>query len=299
VLIALSIFVPVMLFIFSIYLMVALTYRTFKDQTFFSVLALSVITVYLVVPAMFAGVNDLSYISPLTLAVTMYRGESFGPGQYLIATLPCYLTFCLTMFIGTRVFNEEYLMGFKPLHIKVMEALYLTINQKHLNLSILCLSLLLIPVVFAVQLVCVIMASNIPSTALLWLIMLVSIVLEEIAKSLGILVLIKNRVVHTPWDLLQLAFLSALGFWMGEKLLLLLAMTFSSETAFTSAALGTNMFNGWLLFIPLALHIVSTFIVAILARRGRKLSYLQGVLAGSVVHAIYNLAILLSSGALR
>ena len=116
-LLALAIFFPVMLFIFSIYLMVALTYRTFKDQTFFSVLAtFSVITVYLVVPAMFAGVSNLSYISPLTLAVQMYRGESpFGlhevPG---LATLPMVPDLLFShVSIGNSVFNEEYLMGFQ------------------------------------------------------------------------------------------------------------------------------------------------------------------------------------------
>ncbi len=63
-LLALAIFLPVILFIFAIYLGVALQYRTFKDQTFFSLVAVTGITGYLVFPAMFVGINDLSYISP-------------------------------------------------------------------------------------------------------------------------------------------------------------------------------------------------------------------------------------------
>ena len=97
ILLGLAIFTPVMLFIFAIYLMVALTYRTFKDLTFFSVLALSIITVYLVGPAMFTGVSDLSYISPLTLAVEMYRGEPFGVSEYFLATTPLWLIFLQTV----------------------------------------------------------------------------------------------------------------------------------------------------------------------------------------------------------
>ena len=151
-LLGLAIFIPVMLFIFSMYLMVALTYRTFKDQTFFSVLAVSVMTVYLVGPAIFAGVNDLSYISPLTLAVDMYRGESFGVAQYFLATTPLLIIFGLTMYVATRVFNEEYLMGFRPLHIKAAEAIYLALNRAHLGLSTLLLSMSLVPLVFLAEL---------------------------------------------------------------------------------------------------------------------------------------------------
>jgi hypothetical protein len=77
-LLATVIFIPVILFIFSIYLMVPLVYRTFKDTTFISMLATTVIMSYLVFPAMFSGINDLSYISPLTLAIKMYRGQPFG-----------------------------------------------------------------------------------------------------------------------------------------------------------------------------------------------------------------------------
>ena len=86
ILLALAIFIPVMLFILSIYLMVALLYRTFKDQTFFSLLAVTVVTVYLVYPAMFSGLSDISSISPLNLAVKMYKGESFGVAEYLLPT---------------------------------------------------------------------------------------------------------------------------------------------------------------------------------------------------------------------
>ncbi len=88
VLLSLAIFIPVILFIFAIYLMVALLYRTFKDQTFFSMAAVTFVTGYLVLPALFTGINNLCYISPLTLAVQMYRGESFTFAQYALSTAP-------------------------------------------------------------------------------------------------------------------------------------------------------------------------------------------------------------------
>ena len=116
VLLSLAIFIPVILFIFAIYLMVALLYRTFKDQTFFSMAAVTFVTGYLVLPALFTGINNLCYISPLTLAVLMYRGESFTFAQYALSTAPMILVFLLSIYIGIRIFNEEYLMGYGPLY---------------------------------------------------------------------------------------------------------------------------------------------------------------------------------------
>ena len=69
------------------------------------------------------------------------------------------------MFIGTRVFNEEYLMGFRPLHTKMAQALYLIIDRNHLNISVFLLSLFLVPAVFMVQLAAIALISNLPRYA--------------------------------------------------------------------------------------------------------------------------------------
>jgi hypothetical protein len=287
VLLGLAIFTPVMLFIFSIYLMVALTYRTFKDQTFFSVLALSVVTVYLVGPAMFTGVSDLSYISPLTLAVEMYRGESFGVSEYFLATTPLCLVFLQTMFIGTRVFNEEYLMGFRPLHTKMAEAIYLTMDRKHLNVSMLFLSMCLVPVVFMVELASVAFVSNLAMPLTLGFLVVISVVIEEIAKSAGVVILLQNKALSKWKDVLRLSFLAALGFMLAEKLLLFLALSVVSESMFVQA-----LFSSELLLIPLALHVVSTSVVCLMTARFGPRFYPVAIIAGSVIHAIYNLGVM-------
>ena len=287
VLLGLAIFIPVMLFIFSIYLMVALTYRTFKDQTFFSVLALSVVTVYLVGPAMFTGVSDLSYISPLTLAVEMYRGESFGVAEYFLATTPLFLVFGQTMFIGTRVFNEEYLMGFRPLHTKVAEAIYLTMDQRHPSVSTLLLSMFLVPAVFMVELAAIVFVSNLTLPFTLGFLVVISVIIEEMAKSAGVVILLQNNVLKTWKDVLKLACLSALGFLVAEKLLLYLALSVTSESMFIQA-----LFSSGLLLIPLALHVVSTSVVCLMTARLGTRFYPIAIIAGSTIHTLYNLNVM-------
>ena len=283
---ALAIFVPIMLFILSIYLMVALLYRTFKDQTFFSLLAISAITVYLVFPSMFSGISDLSHVSPLHLAIQMYKGEAFGLSEYLLSTTPMYLVFGLGMFIGTRVFNEEYLMGFRPLHQKLGEAVHLTMNKRHLHLSVFLLSLFVIPPVFMVQLASIAIAFNLPMPYALGAVLAISIVVEEIAKSVGIAVLLQHGVVKSAKAVITLSFVAALGFFVGEKLLLYVALKVISESMFTAAVFGSG-----LLLLPLLAHFVFTSLVCLITARFGVKRYPLALIAGSVIHILYNLTV--------
>jgi len=286
ILLALAIFIPVMLFILSIYLMVALTYRTFRDQTFFSVLAVAVITAYLVGPAMFSGVSDLSYISPLTLAVEMYRGGSFGLTEYFLSTAPMYLIFLLALFVGKRIFNEEYFTGFKPLLTKFAEAIYLVMDRNHLYISVFLLSLFLIPIVFMVQLSSIVIASNLPLPFVFGVVLITSALVEETAKSSGIAVLLNNGIIKSLKGVLLLSFISALGFWIGEKLLLYLALSVITESVFTKAIFSTG-----LLVIPLIMHFASTSIVCLTTARFGTKYYPAAIMAGSVLHTLYNLCV--------
>lgn len=287
VLMALAIFLPIILFIFSIYLVVALVYRTFKDQTFFSMTAITFVTGYLVFPALFSGVNNLCYISPLTLAVQMYRAEPFGLKEYLFATGPMYLVFVLTMFVAVRIFNEEYLLKFGPLYRKIGDAIYMSINKNHLYTSITLLSVLLIPVVFMLQLVFVALSVNLPTTYTLGIILLCAVVIEEVAKSAGIATLIENKVVSSFKTIAILSFLSAFGFLVGEKLLMYLSLSVISNTMLIDA-----ISNADLLFIPLIAHFVFTLCVCLITKRFGIRSYPVAIIAGTAIHYTYNLYVL-------
>jgi hypothetical protein len=287
ILLSFVIFIPVMLFIFGIYLGVALLYRTFKDQTFFSMLAVTSITVFLVFPAMFNGINNLSYISPLSLAMQMYQGQSFGINEYLFSTGPMYLVFALSLIIGTRVFNEEYLMNFKPLFKKISEAIYFALDKKRLLISIFALSLLLIPVVFIIQLAGIVFAFNLPMPFALWLLLLAGVIIEETAKSAGIAVLIKHNLIRSRKHVVILAIISALSFFLGEKILLYFSMSIISESIFTNVLFGSG-----LIWLPLIVHSIATCIVSLLTYRLGTKYYVFALLMGSAVHLVYNLSIM-------
>jgi len=283
---ALLIFVPVILFMFAIYLMVPLFYRTFKDTTFISMLAVTIITAYLVFPAMFSGVNDFSYLSPLTLAVQMYQGEMFTLEQYLFATVPIVSIFLFALYIGTRVLNEEFLLGFRPLTRKLAQAVYLAMNHKRPLLSIFFLALCFVPIVYLIQLVLLAISLNLPLQVALIAVLLVSVLVEEIAKSIGIVVLYQRRAERPYLRIFTFALISAVGFLVAEKLLLYLSLGVVSDAALSSA-----IFSGGLLLVPLLAHFTFTSFVCVLNARWH-VRYPIAILAAGVLHVAYNLFVL-------
>lgn len=287
VLLALLIFTPVVLFTFSVYLMVPLIYRTFKDTTFISMLATTIITSYLVFPAMFAGINDLSYMSPLTLAIKMYRGQPFGVKEYLTSTIPMYIIFALAMYAGSRMLNEEYLMRFRPLYRKVADAIFLLINRRHINLSILVLSLVLVPIVYMVQLAALVVSMNLPVRYAVGALLVIAVIVEEVAKSVGIAVLIEQGIVRSAKSILLLSCLAGLGFLLGEKGLLYVSVSIVSETMLSAALFGAGM-----LWLPLTAHIFFTATVSLLTAKLGVRRYPLALLVGSALHVVYNLAVL-------
>jgi ABC-type Na+ efflux pump permease subunit len=290
ILLALAIFAPTAMFIFAIYLMVPLMYRTFKDTTFISMLATTLTTAYLIFPAMFTGISDLAFMSPLTLAVKMYRNEAFGWQEYLFPSVPMVSIFGLALYAGTRLLNEEFLMGYRPITRKLADAVFLLLDRAHPSISIFLLSALVIPIVYLAQLIILAIATNLPMNLMIGGALIAAATIEEIAKSMGIATLVEARVVISTRQVVALAFLSALGFLIGEKLLLLVSVSMVSQT-FLSAAL----FNTGFLLIPLAAHFVFTSIVVLLNARLR-VRYPVALVAGVALHALYNIIV---AGGLR
>jgi len=306
-LLSIAIFGPIVLFIFAIYLMVALFYRTYKDQTFFSMTAITFVTGYLVFPALFAGMSNLSYISPLTLAVQMYRGVPFGTTEwlgYVFSTGPLFLVFGVAMFVGVRIFNEEYLMSYGRLHQKTGDAIYLSISKPHPYLSVAVLSLLLIPAVFIVELIILTLVMNIGYLFLMLVVLLFFCALvEEIAKSAGIVALIEYGKAVTLKRVLGLSFVSALAFWGGEKLLLVVSLGFMPASGVLDALNGATgtatspLLLVALLLMPLAAHFIFSAIVCVGTLKLGTKYYLLSLLFGTLVHLLYNVYNLRAMGA--
>jgi hypothetical protein len=112
-------------------------------------------------------------------------------------------------------------------------------------------------------------------------------VIEEVAKSAGIAVLLEKRIIGSARDVLVLSFLSAAGFLIAEKGLLLVSLGTVSQSVLSAA-----LFNSGMFLIPLTAHFVFTALVCLLVSRFGVRHYLFAILVGSIAHALYNLFVL-------
>lgn len=286
-LLAAIIFVPVICFVLSVTLMVPLIYRSFMDTTFISMFVTVATTLYLVFPAMLLGFSDLAYISPLSLAVEMYQDNAFSLRAYLTAALPMLLMFSIFIYIGSRILNEEYLSRHRPIYRKLAEAVYMAMDLRRPYLSTFLVSLGLIPMVYLIQLVALTFALNFPLRLALGGVLAASVVVEEVAKSVGIAMLIEERRVNKVLPVVLLAFLSALGFLIGEKLLLMVSIQSVSESLLSAVLL-----NAGKLWITLAAHWVFTAILALLLLWWGPRRYRYALAVAGAVHLMYNLVVL-------
>ena len=138
-----------------------------------------------------------------------------------------------------------------------------------------------------VQFASIVMASNLPMPYALWALLIVSIVVEEIAKSTAIVVLIKNKLIRSAKNIVILSLVAALGFLIGEKLLLYIALSVISKSMFTEALFGVG-----LLIVPFIMHFIATTVVCLFTARFGVRYFPVAIVAGSALHAIYNLYVI-------
>ncbi|MCD4702719.1 MAG: ABC transporter [Methanosarcinaceae archaeon] len=277
---------PIVLLFLSLSFFSAILARSFKDLTFAMVFLSVVITGYLFFPAMFANVHTISTISPMTLVVHLIEGNDVRMAEYVFSTLPFYLISITVYAFGTFIFREEDLFTQKPLTEKVLDTIerFLTYPAG----SIFLLSIIFIPFVYMTQLMLIVMLFNLPLPySILGMIILAAFV-EELVKSIGILTLVKRKmVILTPKSTIRLAVLAGGGFFVGEKLISLITLS-----AIASSAFGSVMTLGALLLIPLLLHVCTVLVVVSGLYVKNTRWYQPLVLLASLLHGLYNLYLL-------
>ncbi|HNM35914.1 MAG TPA: hypothetical protein PKI33_02580, partial [Anaerolineales bacterium] len=111
--------------------------------------------------------------------------------------------------------------------------------------------------------------------------------IEEVVKTVGIVVLAERGVIKSVREILWLSFLSALGFLIGEKLLV-----FTSVSVVAQAEVSTALFQaGVFLLIPLAAHFIFVSVVNLL-RFKLRFPYWLALAVGTILHVIYDATVL-------
>ncbi|MFW5949783.1 MAG: PrsW family intramembrane metalloprotease [archaeon] len=270
--------------------------RSFKELTFLTVTITVGLTSYAFVPAIFTDVTPIALISPLTIVVRDIQGQTIEAVEFVFSTLPPLLTAAVTFGLGAGLYREEDMFTQRPISLKALDALSGRIKRRA---SAAKLSAILLPFVFVTELIAVAMLFAVPESVAIPAILLVVAVVEELAKSVHVYAgFLHRKYDRTIQTALVVGALSGFGFFLAEKLTLLVQLVGSDlpkveEAAFvtggTSAAVSAALAVA-LLIAPLLLHAVTATVSAIGASRSRR-DYLLGLAVAIVLHLGYNLTV--------
>jgi len=278
--------VPVILFFLAAALIIGMAARSFKELSFVSIFFSTLATSYLFFPTVFANTHIISLISPLTLVVLELQGEGFTAAEYVYSTALFFATSAVLFYAGTVNFREERLFSEKTLTSRLTDFVAGMIGRDHPHISLFLLSAFTIPFVFMAQMMTLVLFFNIPMPLSLVLLTVAAAFIEEVAKSIGLYAISKERPGFlTPKNLLVGAVAIGAGFLAGEKLLL-----FATLTQITESIFGSVLFLSLqVLWMPLLLHIGGVLITGTFLLVWGRRAYVPGLVAACVVHSLYNL----------
>ena len=272
--------------------------RSFKELTFVTVAVSVFLTSYTFVPAIFANVTPIALISPLTVVVRDLQPlQSVAPVAFAFATAPFALCAGVLFLLGIGIYREEDLFTQRAVPLKLLDALAVRVTRPR---DAAILAGLSVPFVFVAELLAVAILFALPVSVTVPVLLLAVAVVEEVAKSLHLFAAFEaDRFPATRRSAAVLGALSGLGFFVGEKFTAVVQVVGLPELVLGRAAFapsGIGISAGIvLLFAPLALHVVTTGIAALGARRS--LRWYGVALVGSILlHAAYNLTVVTRLG---
>ncbi len=279
--------IPVILIFLSTAFLSSILARNFRELTMMLVFFSVVLGSFLFIPTAFVNIHEYSTISPLTLVVTLLEGDAVTLDNLAFASVPLLFASLLIYLFGTLLMNEEGLLVKVDAFEKVLDSVgRLLYYLGHWQVGVLVIGMLVVPFVFLGQLFLLVIFFNMMTVSPMLVIgisMAVSVMVEEWAKVLAPLVLLKKGCRYS----ILLGMLSGIGYFLGEKGLLLLALSSVVE-----GGLGELLFvgTGYLLVVPLLIHVTG----AVVSSKGIAygISPKWAVAAACVVHFIMNLIIL-------
>jgi ABC-type Na+ efflux pump permease subunit len=286
--------VPLSLLFLASTFLGAMFARSFKELTFVSVTVSTALTTYAFVPAIFTATSPVAFVSPLTVAVRDLTGAGVTPGQFLFATGPPTLVAGVCFLFGLGVYREEDLFTQRPVHLKALDALAGRIRRPR---SLALVVALLVPFVFVAELVAVALLFALPVALSVPLVLATVAVIEELAKALPVYAgFAHGRYERTAGVGAAAGAAAGVGFFLAEKLSLLVQVVGLPDVAVADAAFQTGLGSGSpaavavLAVAPLLLHVATATVSAVGASRDRT-AFAASLALATLLHLAYNLAV--------
>jgi ABC-type Na+ efflux pump permease subunit len=267
--------------------------RSYKELTFVTVFISVFVTSYVFVPAIFTDVEAIAAISPLSIVVQDLQNAPISPSWYLFSSAPLLFSSAVMFSLGAGVYREEDMFTQRGVPLKALDAVS---SWLHRRASVAKVSVILIPFVFAVQLLVLAALFALPVGVSLPVILVVVALIEEVAKTVSVYAGFVNSVFErTPKNALVLGGISGVGFFVGEKMTHVAQIVGLERLEIGRAALGFGFdvspaLAVVLFFVPLLLHVTVACIGSIGAAYGRR-EYAIALVGATVVHTTYNLTV--------
>lgn len=267
--------------------------RSYKELTFVTVFVSVFVTTYVFVPAIFTDVDPIAAISPLSIVVQDLQDVSVELSWFAFSSAPLLFSSAVLFSLGAGVYREEDMFTQRGVPGKSLDAVA---SWLHRRASVAKVTVILIPFVFAVQLLVLAALFALPIELSLPVLLITAAFVEEVAKSVSVYAGFANSVFdRSTKNALVLGALSGLGFFVGEKVMHVAQIVGldSLEVGRATLGVGFDVTPGVavvLFFLPLALHVTATCMASVGARYGRR-EYAVALVGATVLHAVYNLTV--------
>ncbi len=261
--------------------------RNLRELTFLMTGATTMVSMFLFLPAMFPSLPPIAFLSPVSVIAASMDGTHVDAGPFLYATMPLALVTVALAGWSMALYREETLFSTRKLSHKAMEGLRRLARR---TWSVLVMGVATVPFGLALELF--ILAFLIPlGLAAAFPLFIVGVVLVEEGLKLTAsrAHLSRDDAKLRRW---QAGALSGAGFFLGEKLALLVALVGFGLLPLGRASLALwGVGGGLLLVLPLLLHVATSILSALGVGHGKAVRACAYAAACSV-HLTYNLALL-------
>lgn len=258
---------PIVLFLMSIQCFISIISRSYREATFLLLAISLLITTYIFIPAIFSGTIPVSKISPISQMLSFFETSNIDFKDYIFSTFQFYSMAIILFYLSSKAMDSE-IMYSRSIVDKIMLVTTKVIKKEYHTFFA---SLSSIPFVFVVEFFLLSILFILPQSYSI-IVMIASIALiEETFKAMFVYAAFKNEL-----NVFSSALFSAFGFFVGEKILIVVNVATQYNFLFLSKYL----------LLPLLLHSLTMLVFVLLLRFGFK----RALIVSSAIHFIYNYA---------
>lgn len=276
---------PMVLLVLAIAVVLGLLARNERELTFLLTAATTMLSTFLFLPAIFTTLPPVAFLSPVSVIANSIDGNAVEWGPFLYATVPLALATLALAVLAAGLYREETLFATRGLGEKGMDGVRrLVPGRGRLVLA----GVLAVPFALALELFILALVIPLGLRAAFPAFVLGVAFVEEALKLVPARA--HAQAGHRGW---LAGALSGTGFFLGEKLALLVALAGFGllPDGSTSLALWGIGGSAAVLLAPLLLHAGCSAVAASGTRRGGGWAF-TAWLAACVLHAGYNTLLL-------